>query len=295
MARARNIKPGFFANEVLSECSFEARLLFIGLWTLADRRGIVEDRPRRIKGQLFPWDSLDAEKAIEELASRGFVTRYELAGCKCIQIENFVRHQRPHKDEACVNLPDKNGKFPGLPGENTKEPGNFPASSEISLRFALNDERGKMNAECGMLKEECGGSKGAAPPNPLNLAQGPSEENSSLQENEPSKPLRAQRKKPKKPDEDPEAAFAEFLADPEVNRLWAAWKARCRELRRPLKETQIKFQLSKLKEMGASRTIAALEHSIPTDWKGIFEPSENGKSKERFDESRFSNGKEGVF
>ena len=46
MARARNIKPGFFRNADLVEMPIEARLLFIGLWTLADRSGRLEDRPR---------------------------------------------------------------------------------------------------------------------------------------------------------------------------------------------------------------------------------------------------------
>ena len=37
MARARNIKPGFFTNDVLADCDPLARLLFAGLWTVADR------------------------------------------------------------------------------------------------------------------------------------------------------------------------------------------------------------------------------------------------------------------
>jgi len=39
MARSRNIKPGFFKNDHLVELPFEYRLLFAGLWTLADREG----------------------------------------------------------------------------------------------------------------------------------------------------------------------------------------------------------------------------------------------------------------
>ena len=35
MARARNIKPGFFDNEILGELPALTRLLFIGLWCLA--------------------------------------------------------------------------------------------------------------------------------------------------------------------------------------------------------------------------------------------------------------------
>jgi hypothetical protein len=49
MARARNIKPAFFKNEQLVELGMSTRLLFIGLWCLADREGRLEDRPKRIK------------------------------------------------------------------------------------------------------------------------------------------------------------------------------------------------------------------------------------------------------
>jgi len=43
--RSRNIKPGFFMNELLPEIELLGRLLFIGLWLLADREGRLEDRP----------------------------------------------------------------------------------------------------------------------------------------------------------------------------------------------------------------------------------------------------------
>ena len=55
MARARNIKPGFFDNETLGELPALTRLLFIGLWCLADREGRLQDRPKRIKKELL-WD-----------------------------------------------------------------------------------------------------------------------------------------------------------------------------------------------------------------------------------------------
>ena len=64
MARARNIKPGFFRNADLAELPIEARLLFIGLWTIADREGRMEDRPKQIKMELFPADSLDCDGPI---------------------------------------------------------------------------------------------------------------------------------------------------------------------------------------------------------------------------------------
>lgn len=47
MARARNIKPGFFINEDLVELPFSTRLLFAGLWIIADREGRLGERDRR--------------------------------------------------------------------------------------------------------------------------------------------------------------------------------------------------------------------------------------------------------
>ena len=44
MARARLLKPGFFTNEDLCELPAFGRLLFAGLWTIADREGRLEDR-----------------------------------------------------------------------------------------------------------------------------------------------------------------------------------------------------------------------------------------------------------
>ncbi|MEB0133798.1 hypothetical protein QN362_00465 [Actimicrobium sp. CCC2.4] len=99
MARARNIKPGFFANEELVELSFATRLLFIGLWTIADREGRMEDKPKRIKMALFPADNFDVDGALDELQESGFLTRYDISGARYIQVLAFAKHQNPHRDE----------------------------------------------------------------------------------------------------------------------------------------------------------------------------------------------------
>ena len=109
MARARNIKPGFFKNEILGEMPMEARMLFIGLWTLADREGRLEDRPKRIKMELFPYDSFDVDPMLSRLQADGFLTRYEVGGFRFIQIENFVKHQDPHYKEKASEIPPPEG------------------------------------------------------------------------------------------------------------------------------------------------------------------------------------------
>jgi hypothetical protein len=105
MARARNIKPGFFYNDRLVELPFEFRLLFIGLWTLADREGRLEDRPKKIKMEIFPADVVDVDAGLAALAEGGFVARYEAAGKKCVQILAWAKHQNPHQREAESILP----------------------------------------------------------------------------------------------------------------------------------------------------------------------------------------------
>jgi hypothetical protein len=105
MARARNIKPGFFTNEELVELPFATRLLFIGLWTIADREGRLEDKPKRIKMNLFPADDIDVDQALCELQASGFLKRYEVGGARYIQVLAFRRHQNPHRDEKASSIP----------------------------------------------------------------------------------------------------------------------------------------------------------------------------------------------
>ena len=109
MARARNIKPGFYKNEDLAECSVWARLLFPGLWMLADREGRMEDRPKRIKGEIFPFDSVEVEPLLAELEKWKFIIRYETGGTRYIQITNFTRHQKPHSREKASEIPCPGG------------------------------------------------------------------------------------------------------------------------------------------------------------------------------------------
>lgn len=105
MSRSRNIKPGFFKNEVLVELPFECRLLFIGLWTMADRAGRLEDRPTKIKMELFPADSVNTDASLQSLHDSGFILRYVVDGKRLIQIIAWDKHQNPHVKEAKSILP----------------------------------------------------------------------------------------------------------------------------------------------------------------------------------------------
>lgn len=105
MARARNIKPGFFRNADLVELPVEARLLFVGLWTLADREGRLEDRPKQIKMEIFPADCFDCDALLTSLAGTGMIERYEVGGKRYLHVVNFTKHQNPHRDEKASTIP----------------------------------------------------------------------------------------------------------------------------------------------------------------------------------------------
>jgi hypothetical protein len=109
MARSRNIKPGFFLNDDLAECDPLARLLFAGLWCIADREGRLEDRPKRIKIEVLPYDNCDVDELLNQLAKQGFILRYEVGGNRYIQIVNFLKHQNPHYKESESIIPSPPG------------------------------------------------------------------------------------------------------------------------------------------------------------------------------------------
>lgn len=105
MARIRSIKPSFWSNEDLAELSAWHRLCFIGLWNYADREGRLEDRPRRLKAGIFPFDDLEMGQLLNGLQEKGFILRYAADGAAYIQVLNFLKHQRPKKDEHASLIP----------------------------------------------------------------------------------------------------------------------------------------------------------------------------------------------
>lgn len=117
MARIRTIKPDFWTDEKLSECSLSARLLFIGLWTFADDEGRMEYNPARLRMQIFPDGSVKDSKLIEmigELSERSVIRIYVVDGKQYLDIPNFVKHQkinRPTPSKIPVYSPTTHGEL----------------------------------------------------------------------------------------------------------------------------------------------------------------------------------------
>ena len=112
MARSRNIKPSFFLNEQLADNEPLGRLLFAGLWTIADFRGNLEWRPRRIKVQILPHDDCDILALAINLDKSGLIRFYTDGDLMYVNIKGFEQHQNPHKNER-----DKGSSIPGYSEE----------------------------------------------------------------------------------------------------------------------------------------------------------------------------------
>lgn len=130
MARARNIKPGFFTNDRLAEVAPLGRLLFAGLWTICDRAGRLEDRPKRIKAELLPYDDCNADQLLSDLEKQGFIKRYSSGEAKYIQVLNFEKHQNPHMREPESTIPAP-CEHSAIPVQEQEENGTGPADSPI--------------------------------------------------------------------------------------------------------------------------------------------------------------------
>jgi hypothetical protein len=93
MARIRTIKPEFWTDERLTECSLSARLMFIGMWNFADDNGNMGYSAKRIKMQVFPADNIETQPLIDELLTHGVLSEYSVNGEKFLHIKGFSKHQ----------------------------------------------------------------------------------------------------------------------------------------------------------------------------------------------------------
>ena len=64
----------------------------------------MEDRPKRIKAQILPYDVCNVDTLLNSLA-HGFIIRYMCNGEKYVQIVNFLKHQNPHIKESPSTIP----------------------------------------------------------------------------------------------------------------------------------------------------------------------------------------------
>lgn len=139
--RIRTIKPEFWGSPDVAQLDFFERLLFIGLWSMADDEGRLLADMNWIRSQLFPLDDHVGEDSVRthgglsedsvslhggliHLSNMGLITLYQVDnGRTYCQVTNFTTHQR-------INRPTES-KIPPLTRGNILTHGGL---TEDSLR-----------------------------------------------------------------------------------------------------------------------------------------------------------------
>lgn len=105
MARIRTVKPDFFRHEGLQDLERDnpgqhVMLTFAGLWTLCDKSGRFEWKPRTIKLDVLPFLDFDMGTTLALLERFSYVRRYIADGKTYGVIPSFEEHQRINGKEA---------------------------------------------------------------------------------------------------------------------------------------------------------------------------------------------------
>jgi hypothetical protein len=164
MGRVRMVNPEFFLHEALGKASPHARLLFISLWTQADREGRLRWLPLRIHGEAFPHEpKLSMDKLAAELVKADVLVLYRIGDRTFAQIPGFPKWQRPHKNEAasrCPGPPDI-----GEPKASQRMANGSP-DTEYGIRMTEDEIRKTVNDSPSesLVRDNAGGAGPTAAP-----------------------------------------------------------------------------------------------------------------------------------
>lgn len=117
MARIRTIKPTIWSDDSFADLSRDARLLVIGLISMADDSGRFVASSAAVAGYVYPHDELapaTVKKWLSEIEKKApnMVLFYDIDGRRYGWFRNFsTKHQR-------IDRPQKSS-LPPCPGEET--------------------------------------------------------------------------------------------------------------------------------------------------------------------------------
>lgn len=143
MARKRFVSPAFFQHAELYEAEVQSglplRLGFQGLWCQCDRRGLFAWKPRELKLQILPYDTVDFAEVLDALNRFGFVTTYTVNGKRYGCIPTLAMHQNFHPQEKA------DPTIPGMPPRSIEaaselHPSCIPDASEMQPRCSRDAE-----------------------------------------------------------------------------------------------------------------------------------------------------------
>lgn len=131
--RIRSIKPDFWKSEKVAGLPHAVRLLFIGLWNVADDSGRFRAHPSLIQGEIFPYEPESPVEAwLQVLAEVGLVHIYEADGRRYGHVVGFDEHQKIDKrTESRLPPPPRRTarKLPTVSDMSPPIPTNYSAGS----------------------------------------------------------------------------------------------------------------------------------------------------------------------
>lgn len=150
MARKRMIDPGIWSSEDFSKLSSFSKLIFIGLFSLADDEGRGKANPSYLKSMLFPYEegirSADIKKTLQEIASTMSVIFYTHDEKEYYALKSWEKFQT-------INRPSPSD-VPDPPSDSLNVHGGLTEDS-VSAHGGLSED--SVNAHGGLMpkrKEE---------------------------------------------------------------------------------------------------------------------------------------------
>jgi hypothetical protein len=210
MARIRSIKPDFWSDEKLTECSMAARLFFIGTWNFADDSGNLVYSTKKLKMQIFPGEEIDCQPLIDELLAKGVMQEYEVAGKAYLHISGFRDHQVINKpSKSAIPTPPAAAPTPLKPDESGADPKELDAPTA-----PVQDDSTTATVEPGTppvtLQEDSGST-------PVVLPDGREGKGENLKPNPPIPPKGGEPKERKKREARPLQDFLDECKDQHIS------------------------------------------------------------------------------
>lgn len=132
-ARIRTLKPEVWQDEKVVDLSRDARLLFVGLITMADDEGRLRAPTAGILGHVFPHDD-DAVTFLatwlDEIVTAGLILRYRNNDKPYIAFRHWRRHQK-------INRPTKS-TLPPPPNRSVARENAVPADHGAITEVSVN-------------------------------------------------------------------------------------------------------------------------------------------------------------
>lgn len=120
MARYRRIKPEYWSDDKVIELNHSARLFFIGLWNFVDDTGVIQNKPRMLKAQIFPADDIsvdDVQDILRMLYECSLIVYND--DQTLIRVRGFLNHQKIDRPQ-----PSKYEFVEGEPGQIVEQSTN---------------------------------------------------------------------------------------------------------------------------------------------------------------------------